>query len=75
MAVCLTACGDDKDELKATYKANGRGLMVNWDGSTEDYFFYRSSSRFCEILQDAPWNNRCDHTHVWSVSYGGRCMP
>lgn len=44
--MCLTACGDDKDEPEATYKANGRGLMVNWDGSTEDYFFI-ISLRLC----------------------------
>ena len=45
IAVCLTACGDDKDEPEATYKANGRGLMANWDGSTEEYFFYISSDK------------------------------
>ena len=45
MAVCLTACGDNKDDPAPTYKANGRGLMVNWDGSTDDYFFYLSSDK------------------------------
>ncbi len=45
VAMCLTACGDDKDEPEAEYKANGRGVVVNWDGSTEEYYFYLSSDR------------------------------
>ena len=45
MAVCLTSCGDDKDEPEAEYKANGRGVAVYWDGYTEDFYFYLSSDR------------------------------
>lgn len=45
MAVCLTACGDDKDEPEAEYKANGKGVEVYWDGNTEDTFFYLSSDK------------------------------
>lgn len=59
MAICLTSCGDDKDEPEATYKANGRGLMVNWDGSTEDYFFYLSSDRVIMVsTDDEDWELR-----------------
>lgn len=59
IAVCLTACGDDKDEPEAEYKANGRGLMVDWDGNTEDYYFYLSSDRVIMISnQEEDWELR-----------------
>lgn len=45
MAVCMTACGEDEDKPSMVYKANGRGVEVNWDGDTEEYYFFLSTDR------------------------------
>ncbi len=59
MAVCLTSCGDDKDEPEAEYKANGRGVAVYWDGNTEDFYFYLSSDRVIMVSnQEEDWDLR-----------------
>ncbi|MEQ2956088.1 hypothetical protein [Phocaeicola massiliensis] len=59
MAMCLTACGDDKDEPEAQYKANGRGVCVSWDGYTEDFYFYLSSDKVIMVSnQEEDWELR-----------------
>lgn len=41
-AITLTGCGDDNDEAKAEYEANGIGVEVYWDGESEGVYFYLS---------------------------------
>lgn len=58
-AVAFTSCGDDKDEPEATYKANGRGVEVYWDGNTEDTYFYLSADKVIMVSnQEEDWELR-----------------
>ena len=59
LAVVFTSCGDDKNEPEATYKANGRGVEVDWDGNTEDMYFFLSTDKVIMVSnQEDDWELR-----------------